>query len=173
MGKSSQIFTFNYFTISLNLLKYHLKTLIAHTNRSLTRDWILRWLLGYSRSLYARLLSHFCWQFSAPREKRSLLLEPLRKSIAEVSEFFRCSNMPSGPENTSSQTQRIILKTHNLSTKTLGICTNCWGLFPSFNAWDRFNICPLITDICFSNICLSKPLSVCKQFYFKISCFNF
>lgn len=61
----------------------------------------------------------------------------------------------------------------DLSTKTLGICTNCRGLFPSFNACERFNICPLITDICFSNICLSKPLSVCKQFYFRISFVHF
>ena len=64
-------------------------------------------------------------------------------------------------------------KNSNLSTKTLGICTNCRGLFPSFNACERFNICPLITDICFSNICLSKPLSVCKQFYCRIYFVNF
>ena len=48
----------------------------------------------------------------------------------------------------------------HLSTKTLGICTSCSGLLPSFRAWDRFRICPRSTDICFSNMERSYPLSV-------------
>ena len=46
-----------------------------------------------------------------------------------------------------------------LSTMTAGICTSCTGLFPSFKACVKFKICPLITDICFSNNPRSKPLS--------------
>ena len=46
------------------------------------------------------------------------------------------------------------------STITTGIWTNCRGLLASFKAWVRFRICPLITLICFSYKCRSKPLSV-------------
>ena len=51
----------------------------------------------------------------------------------------------------------------DLSTNTLGIWTNWRGLFPSLRACDRLRICPLNTDICFSNIDLSQPRSVCKN----------
>merc|ERR1719410_764495 len=72
---------------------------------------------------------------SAPREERGLLLKSLGKCVAEVSEL---SDVPMWPLD--------------LSTKTLGICTSCSGLLPSFRAWDRFRICPRSTDICFSNM---------------------
>ncbi len=51
------------------------------------------------------------------------------------------------------------------STVTHGICTNCNGVLLSFNAWTKFKICPLITDICFSNVFLSKPLSFLNKSY--------
>ena len=51
----------------------------------------------------------------------------------------------------------------DLSTNTLGIWTSWRGLFPSFRACDRLRICPLSTDICFSNIDLYQPRSVCKK----------
>ena len=55
-------------------------------------------------------LSHSCVHFSAPRKERSLLLEPLSESIADVSEFFGCSNVPFRSENKCYETQRIFCK---------------------------------------------------------------
>lgn len=45
---------------------------------------------------------------------------------------------------------------------TAGICTSCTGLLESFKACCKLRICPLITLICLSKWCRSKPLSCCS-----------
>jgi hypothetical protein len=43
------------------------------------------------------------------------------------------------------------------------ICDLEFRIFEKYETWERFRICPRITDICFSNMCRSKPLSCWKS----------
>lgn len=68
------------------------------------------------------------------------------------------------------------------STVMHGIWTSCSGVLLSLSACTRFKIWPRITDICFSNVLLSKPRSFWKKkktkrkfirFYLKALFFHF